>query len=332
MVRRILVPAHYKIKLRQLDYIQNHIVIGICTFRRAHIVDTIEAVGKINVPADVTVSILVADNDGSASAKFAVENAKSEFPVTYIHAPERNISIARNAILDKVRRDAMSYLVFIDDDEVVTPDWLIALWERHKQSGEGVVVGPVQADYLDTAPDWLRSQSLHDTYPDVDEFGNGHTGYTCNVLLDLQNSKLSGLRFDLQRGRSGGEDSAFFSAYQTRGGRIAFAKNALVCETVPENRASFRWLATRRFRMGQTHGQLISEGQGLLKRITKASVAGAKTSFCAISALLTVVSPARRNKALIRGAMHLGVLSGCLGQNAITLYGADDAATGTKKV
>lgn len=309
-----------------------HIVIGVCTYRRPHIVQTIEAVGTINLPKGVTISILVADNDSSPSAKITVPKAACPFPVAYIHAPKSNISIARNAILDQARREDAPYLVFIDDDEIVTEGWLEALWARHVENGDAVVVGPVRATYLEEAPAWLRAQTLHDTVPDVDPQGYAHTGYTCNVLMDLNSSKLSGLRFDLHRGRSGGEDSAFFAAYQARGGRIAYAQDALVCETVPSNRARFVWLVTRRFRMGQTHGQLISEGQTAPKRMIKAGLAAAKSFYSILSAVLVLPFAGRRNKALIRAAMHLGVISGCIGQKSITLYGAETITSGTKKV
>lgn len=47
-------------------------------------------------------------------------------------------------------------------------------------------------------------------------------------------------------------------------GGIVFAEDAVLSEPVPENRASFMWLAKRRFRSGQTHGRVLAEKSPVL--------------------------------------------------------------------
>ena len=72
------------------------------------------------------------------------------------------------------------------------------------------------------------------------------SGYTCNVLVDLADPAAGRLRFDPVRGRSGGEDSAFFAGFLAAGGKIAFAPLAVVHENVPSDRARLAWLLRRR--------------------------------------------------------------------------------------
>ena len=62
----------------------------------------------------------------------------------YVHAPARNISIARNAALDAAQAPLVA---FIDDDETATPLWLAALLECHQQTSATIIFGPVQAVY-----------------------------------------------------------------------------------------------------------------------------------------------------------------------------------------
>ena len=303
-----------------------HISIGLCTFRRPHVRATLESLGSLNLPPNSSLSVIVVDNDKVPSGREAVDAAQCRFPLEYLHAPKFNISIARNAVLTAAKRQGADYLAFIDDDEIVTANWLIALRERLEESGEAVAVGPVQADYLPEAAPWLKAGRFHDTAPDVDSRGIAHTGYTCNVLLDLADPRLCDLSFDISLGRSGGEDSAYFATYQKRGGHIAYAEDALVCEVVPKERASLNWLMRRRYRMGQTHGAILSHDQTVAHRFGLSLVAAAKAAYCFAKALFLIASPEKRNKSVIRGTLHCGVISGYLGQKAIEIYGESASA------
>lgn len=300
-----------------------HVMIGICTFRRPEIVSTLASLSRLQLPAGVTMSACVADNDTGPSARDRVTRAAQglPFPVTYLHAPERNISVARNAILDQAALSNSSRLTFIDDDETVDPHWLAALLARQSDSGCAAVVGPVMAAYGADAPDWMQRGQVHDTRPDVDAKGMAHTGYTCNLLLDLQDRRFAGRRFDLVRGRSGGEDTAFFAPYLRAGGQIAFAPEAIVRETVPADRATLRWLLRRRFRMGQTHGQLVSQRRSGPGRILQAGLAAAKCAYCIGVTVVNIADPLRRNRALMRGTLHAGAVTGALGAQPVQIYG-----------
>ena len=92
----------------------HNIDIAVCTFRREHIVDTLRSIAQLELPADTTIRIIVADNDDIPSARECIERAAREFGLnlTYVRAPARNISIARNACLDAA---TAPFLAFIDD-------------------------------------------------------------------------------------------------------------------------------------------------------------------------------------------------------------------------
>jgi succinoglycan biosynthesis protein ExoM len=88
----------------------------ICTFRRASIRDTLDSIALQDVPGHVCLRVVVADNDETPSAQDLITGLANRYPhpLHYLHAPARNISIARNACLDHATAD---WVAFIDDDE-----------------------------------------------------------------------------------------------------------------------------------------------------------------------------------------------------------------------
>lgn len=298
--------------------------IAVCTFRRAALTETLASLSRLIVPAGVRLGVIVADNDVEPSARARVEAAMPMLPtdIAYVHCPAGNISIARNACLDHSDAD---FIAFVDDDETVDPLWLDQLLAAAERGRADVVLGPVRALYEPGAPDWMRSGDFHATRP-VWVNGEIRTGYTCNVLMRLAASSISGRRFDLALGRSGGEDTAFFSAVHAAGGCIAFAEDAWVEEPVPASRARFSWLAQRRLRMGQTHGRLLAGQHEGTARLSAAALATAKCATCLAGATAFALSPVRRNRFLLRGLLHAGAVGGLFGARAIEPYGKLEAA------
>lgn len=298
--------------------------IAVCTFRREALGDTLASLAHLVVPEGVRLRIIVADNDAEPSARERVEAARTRMPIdlVYVHCPAGNISIARNACLDAADAD---FLAFVDDDETVEPLWLDRLLAEAAASGADVVLGSVQAVYAPEAPGWMRRGDFHSTHP-VWVKGEIRTGYTCNVLMRLAAPSIADRRFDLALGRSGGEDTAFFDQVHAAGGRIGFARDAWVREPVPASRARFSWLAQRRLRMGQTHGQILAERHEGVARWTAAIRATAKCTVCLAAALGLAVLPVRRNRFFLRGLLHAGVIAGLFGSRTIEPYGKLETA------
>jgi succinoglycan biosynthesis protein ExoM len=300
------------------------ILVGVCTFRRPSLADTLASLGRQELPPGLALQVAVADNDESPSAGPIVEAARlAGLPVEHLHAPARNISVARNRVLDRAEEIGADLVAFVDDDERVEPGWLAALVAALDAGPADAAFGPVAAHYGPGAPAWMREGRLHDTHPEVDA-GGVTNGYTCNVLLDARAPSLRGRRFDPALGRTGGEDSAFFEGARRAGARLVPAPLALAEEDVPASRARWDWLARRRLRMGQTHARLIGEGAGPLGRARRAAVAGAKALACLGLAAAAGPSRARRNAALLRGCLHVGVVAGLLGARTLVLYGGPE--------
>jgi len=257
--------------------------------------------------------VIVADNDDTPSARDRVSEAAAGLDLTYVHAPARNISVARNACLDAA---SAPLVAFLDDDEIALPGWLAALLATMERSGAPIVLGPVRAHYADGLPGWLKAVDLHSTRPAVRRDGTIDTGYSCNVLF--RRDILDGLRFDPARGVTGGEDDAFFSQLYRRGHRIAFAPDAVLDEPVPPDRARLGWLLRRAFRNGQTYASIrLAAGD---RQAALAARAGAKAAACTAAAAASLWSGPRWRRALVRGALHAGAIARVFGKRDLELY------------
>ncbi len=299
------------VPLRSID-------ICVCTFRRAELEATLRSIAGVERPVGYEVGVVVADNDDRPTAAPLVERMASALglPIKYRHCPARNISIARNGCLDASDAD---FVAFIDDDETASSEWLTRLVHRMEATGADAVLGPVRAGYAPDAPGWMRAGDFHSTFPVV-VGGEIRTGYTCNVLIRTAAPSIAGRRFSLARGQSGGEDTQFFDEVYRAGGRIDYAPDAWVDEFVTRERATLGWLIRRRFRAGQTHGRLIGARAKGLPAVRHLALASSKLAYCLAAAALAAWNPIRRNRNLLRGMLHLGVLSGLAGGRELSLY------------
>lgn len=288
--------------------------ICICTYRRDSIVLTLQSVAA---QARTGMRVIIADNDETPSAKALVEAeaARLKLLCLYVHAPARNISLARNACLAAA---TAPLIAFLDDDEVASEDWLSALVSTLEARGADVAFGPVIAQYEADAPGWLKAGDFHSTRVVVLPGGAVQTGYAGNCLMRAD--AIAGERFDLALGVSGGEDTEFFHRLYLKGLRLIEAPEALAFEPVPPTRQTLGWLLRRSFRAGQTHARtLMAAGRGPVRA---ALIASLKAAYCFGLAILLAWRPVEARRALVRGALHAGVVARLTGVRDVLIYGS----------
>jgi len=288
----------------------------ICTFRRPHLAQTLASLAAQLLPPDLGIAVIVADNDDRPSAQGLVAGLAPglPYPITYLHAPARNISLARNACLDHA---TAPWVAFVDDDETADPGWIAGLWQAAQDSGADAVFGPAHAVYPPGTPDWIVARDYHSNLPER-RGGQVMTGHTCNALLRWQGARWQTLRFDLARGTAGGEDTAFFFAARRSGARLAATTLARVSEPVAPARLRFGWLVRRKFRMGQSYAASEPDRLGQLRL---AVTALGKAAICAAAAVAMLPVTERRNFWALRGILHVGVIAGCLALPQPQSYG-----------
>ncbi len=292
--------------------------IGICTFRRDSLHGTLDSLAKQNIPADMNVRIIVADNDEQPVKQPEIEGLAENLGLNlnYVHAPARNISIARNACLENSDAD---YLLFIDDDETAEPNWIASLLETAGREKSHIVFGPVFAVYPSGAPEWMIENKVHSSIPSALN-GTVETGFSGNVLLDRRDKCLREARFSLDFGRTGGEDIDFFFRLHRAGVPMAISTSAIIHEPVDPSRLSFRWLLTKTVARGTIYGFCALQGQSgktpllLIKSF-------AKMSYCSLRAVAALSNVNKRAFWALRGGFHFGVLKGCFTRPSHEFYG-----------
>ena len=291
------------------------LTVCVCTYRRPQLRDTLASLAAQALPPGVTMRVVVADNDEQDGRRGEIEQWFSELGLDgqYVHAPKRNISIARNSCLDSARS---RWVAFIDDDEVAPPDWLGNLLSS--RDNVECVFGVSRANYDGSgAPGWMVRGEFHSNI--IRQRDGAANGYTCNVLFDADFVRRHGLRFREDLGQVGGEDTMFFREMEAAGARFGYNPEAVVHEDVPPSRANLRWLVNRQFRSGQNHCELL-----LAKGKSPVAIVGmstAKAALFSLIALCTLPAPSRAAGNFLRGALHWGVARRAMGRDFHREYG-----------
>lgn len=261
--------------------------------------------------------VIVADNHAlpAVAADCVEAGATWPFELQVVHAPQANISVARNACLEAASAD---WIAFIDDDEFAAPDWLAQLFGA-RDAGD-VVFGPVQAQYPIGAADWLVRGDFLSKRP-ARRRGGYDTGHSANVLL--RRALVGVRRFDPALGNSGGEDTLFFAHLHDDGAQLAYCAQAQVYEPADRVRSTFAALLRRSRASGQAHARVLRmRGQSPLRI---ALVASAKCVWTGLGALLRLASPVGWRREALRAALHAGVVAQALGARSSSIYGAAPA-------
>ena len=287
----------------------------VCTFRRASLTRTLDSVASQVLPAGVKIRVIVADNDITDIAREMIETHAQSLGLVlrYIHAPERNISIARNACLDAADSD---WIVFIDDDEVAMSNWVASL--REQRGSNHIIFGVSQALYCDPAmPKWIVEGDFHSNR--IAGNDASWNGYTANVMIDRRFVESNSLRFAVELGQIGGEDTMFFFEAHRAGARFGYACGAIVQEETPLTRANFRWLVLRRYRAGQVHYMIMRrERRGWLTAVA----AAVKALICASVAIMSLPWRKLSVRNALRAILHVGVVASAMGLDAYREYAA----------
>ncbi|MBC3935363.1 glycosyltransferase family 2 protein [Undibacterium sp. CY7W] len=230
------------------------ISICICTFRRPQLLARLLNAIRMQDIQDVTLQIIVVDNDPAHSAQSELQKQLTLFGgrLMYIHLPVSNISLARNAAIDAAHGE---WICMVDDDEYPRSSWLRELKSAQLSYQADVVFAPVLPEYDASTPDWVRRGG----YFERRRLPNGtvidhHDARSGNVLVRrsvLLAQAQNGAVFDPAFGRTGGEDSVLFRRLDMAGAKMIWCDDAPVFESVPAERATRKWLLQRSFRTGQ---------------------------------------------------------------------------------
>ena len=290
----------------------------IASMGRPFLLSTLESVASARVPAEENVEVIVADDSPDDAAARLIAGRDFGLLVRIVAVGAGNVSLARNACLDAAVGD---WLIFVDDDETVEPDWLEGHLSAARDFTADAVFGPVFPSYPEGTPAWfVAADPLFQDW-NWDDDGRPHPhGRTGNTLI--RRAALGGLRFDPAFGRSGGEDHDFFLRFAAAGGRMVVTNRARAYEDIPATRATPAYALRRAVRGGQIYAETRLRGDGRVAKIAFAVDAAVK--FTVGLGLWLVFRPFDRPLAFRfgkRAATNWGKLKGVVGSKPMAAWG-----------
>lgn len=227
------------------------VAVGAITRRRPKMFgDLLDSFAAMERPEGASVIFLFAENDTGHVADGIVADFRARVPeeVRLELEPRPGIPMGRNKVLDMALQAGADYLTFVDDDEVVAPDWLARLVHGASQRNLELAGGPVRL----VAPDgemtaWNRAVLRHLQYRGEGRIrgksrlaAEGRDGtvdiYTNNWCLALAAQRRTGVRFDEALQYTGGSDTKFSRDFRAAGGTVGFVPDAFVDEPTPQKR------------------------------------------------------------------------------------------------
>ncbi len=189
----------------------------VCTYRRPEsFAKLIETAAALEIPEGLAFALVVADNNPKPAWEAYVRTAVAglPWPVHYGHEPVAGYSSARNKALTlALEHTAAEVFLFVDDDMLLDPQWLVQHLRSHVELEADVVNGRIYG---------VRERFAHGAR--LEKCGAGNVSFNrrlvagCVVGIGRPNEKPGlGLQFDPAFNTLGMEDQAFFRAATAQG-------------------------------------------------------------------------------------------------------------------
>ena len=244
------------------------ISIVICTFNRHDLLrEALESVAALRNPANIPLTLVVVDNSDDSNALPVIEamRARLPYPLLGIAAHPANISVARNAGAAAAPDEIVA---FMDDDQQLDRDWLIAVAEGLAAFPHDVLFGAVEPvleapDKADATVLGLFSRRLAaPAGTDLFAIGPAKTQgialATNNCIFRKSTTLTDATPFDPAFGNGGGEDYDLFCRLERRGRRFGWLPGAKALEFVPAKRCDPAYLERRFYAGGQAFALAVS--------------------------------------------------------------------------
>jgi GT2 family glycosyltransferase len=181
------------------------------------------------------------------------------------------------------------FIVFVDDDEYVTPGWVNELLVTITNSDADAVRGPVIAKLDENTSKYIAYFFRRKEHPDNSQIYSFATG---NLILRRKSLEKLNVWFDNRFNYTGSEDSFFGIQLMKKGAKIFWAAKAIVYETIPEKRANLKWLIRRYYNGALTYAYILKLERKYFRIIKKTIYSGAYF-LIGITALPILIFPFR---------------------------------------
>ncbi len=182
------------------------IAIGICTRQRnALLRRLLKSIVAQPKPLNYDVKIIIVDNNDTPTVTDEIIGLSLEFPVELIHEPKAGLVYARNRVLTAATQADADWLIGVDDDEWVAPDWLEQFIIGIETLDAPIIVAAKNVEYpSDTTPYLEQLQSPQTPAGEITVVHSTANFAMRNTVFNPDYGP--GLRFALEMNQIGGED------------------------------------------------------------------------------------------------------------------------------
>lgn len=234
------------------------ITVAVCTLNRARLLaDALERLTVVSVPPDLTWDVVVVDNGSTDGTASVIRRFGARLPVRGVLEPRPGVAHARNAA---VRAATGAYVLWLDDDVLVSPAWLTAYHEASLAfpaadvfggpivpwyEGWGTTPPPGLVALLRVVPTLAGAYAALDLGPTPRLLAPDE--YLWNANLMVRASAQRDVPYDTAFGRRpgnriGGEEIVLLDGLRARGAIARWVPSAWVHHVIPVARQSLDYL------------------------------------------------------------------------------------------
>jgi glycosyltransferase involved in cell wall biosynthesis len=228
------------------------LTVAICTWNRCELLrKTLEQMTNLAVPPGVRWELLVVNNNSTDQTEAVTAGFSSRLPLRYLVEPTPGKSNACNLAVHEARGD---YILWTDDDVLVSPDWLAAYSRAFIRWPDAAVFGGrILPWFAGTPPEWLvrAFHQVEHAYAALDlgaspmPLGGDRLPFGANMAI--RTSEQRRYRYDPDLGprpNSGlrGEEITLVRAMLADGATGWWVPDAEVRHYIPEHRQTTRFL------------------------------------------------------------------------------------------
>ena len=234
----------------------------------ANLKECIESLIKVKDSFTQSVEIILILNHGKKEMTF---NDK----IQLAFEPERGYSNVRNKALSLIPEG--TNLIFIDDDEYASPEWLHALIKMHLKFPRDIIAGPVYSIHSQQNISF-RAQRSKDAAITADESIILQAG-AGNMLIPKEVLDSGLVHFDKHFNLSGSEDTDLCFRLRKNGINIRFAVKAIILENEDVHRYDPKYIENRKLKDIVNYSVVIRRNESLLGIVRRFSTLFARTVF-----------------------------------------------------
>lgn len=292
----------------------NNVAICIPTYKRIEmlnkLIDSIYNC-KIDDALINDINVIVVDNDAEMTAKNLVENLKMNekkpFQLYYYNYSVKGLANVRNELINRALSFNPDFLVFIDDDEFVTVEWLNELVKTIVNNQADAARGPVFANITNKVSTSIASLLERENYENNSRVEKWTTG---NLIIRRTSLEEFGVRFDSRFNSTGSEDTFFGRQMARKGATLFWAAKAVTYEEIPEKRTVINWFIKRAYRGAETHVFMLKIENDYFKIVNKIIVSFVYILIGLASIPLIILPIKSRYWGIIKISDAIGALAG----------------------